>query len=137
MTEGYFREVGRIAALRPTILGHFDLITKHNGEGLLFDEEHPRYRAAALEALHAADPASTLLEINTGGMCRGYRRRPYPDQFLLREWRAMGGEIILTSDAHRAEDLIWDYDAAAEVARAAGYTRSVILTRCGREECEL
>ena len=70
-------------------------------------------------------------------MCRGYRRRPYPDLFLLREWRAMGGDVIITSDAHRAEDLIWGYDVAAEAARAAGYTRSVILTRCGRLECEL
>ena len=137
VVERYYTQVARVAAMKPTILGHLDLITRLNEDNCLFDEGCARYCNAALEALHTADPKETLLEINTGGMCRGYRRRPYPDQFLLREWRAMGGEIILTSDAHRAEDLIWGYDAAAEVARAAGYTRSVILTRCGRVECEL
>ncbi len=59
----------------------------------------PRYRAAALEALHAADPDATLLEINTGGVARGYRAAPYPALFLLREWRSMGGRSS-SSDAH-------------------------------------
>ena len=137
VTEGYFREVGRIAALRPTILGHFDLITKHNGDGLLFDETHPRYRAAALEALHAADPVSTLLEINTGGMARGYRKTPYPAHFILREWKAMGGRVILTSDAHSAHQILYGYEDSAALAKAAGFEKSSILTLGGEVECPL
>lgn len=91
MTEGYFRVVGAVAEKRPTILGHIDLITKLNAGNRFFDEESPRYRAAALEALHRTDPNGTLLEINTGGVARGYRTAPYPALFLLREWRAVGG----------------------------------------------
>lgn len=91
MTEGYFRAVGAVAEKKPTILGHIDLITKLNAGNRFFDEESPRYRAAALEALHRTDPNETLLEINTGGVARGYRTAPYPALFLLREWRAMGG----------------------------------------------
>lgn len=68
VAEGYFREAARVAAMRPTILGHLDLITKLNAGNRFFDEASPRYRAAALEALHAADPDATLLEINTGGV---------------------------------------------------------------------
>ena len=71
MAEGYYGEVRRMAARRPVILGHIDLITKFNEGTPLFDETSSRYRAAALEALHAADPAVTLLEINTGAMSRG------------------------------------------------------------------
>ena len=67
-------------------------------------------------------------------MSRGYRSAPYPALFLLREWRAMGGKIILTADAHSAETVVFGYDQAAELARAAGYERSVILTQGGREE---
>ena len=137
VVERYYEQVAWVAAMKPTILGHLDLITRLNEANSLFDEDSPRYRRAALEALHAADPGETLLEINTGGMSRGYRRRPYPDVFLLREWRDMGGRIILTSDAHRADNLIFGYDVAAVAARAAGYTHSVILTRSGQVECEL
>jgi len=134
MAERYYAEVRRMAARRPDILGHIDLIAKFNEDGAFFDEEAPRYRAAALEALHAADPVETLLEINTGAMSRGYRRTPYPALFLLREWRGMGGRIILTADAHRAGDIVYGYGQAAELARAAGFGRSTLLTLSGREE---
>lgn len=137
VTEGYFREVGRIAAMKPTILGHFDLITKHNGDGVLFDESHPRYKKAAIEALHAADPTATLLEINTGGMARGYRTAPYPALFLLREWKEMGGRIILTSDAHNADKILYGYADSVALARAAGFERASILTFAGERECSL
>lgn len=137
MTEGYFAQVAAVAALRPTILGHLDLITKHNAEGRLFDESAPRYRAAALAALHAADPAATLLEINTGGVARGYRTAPYPALFLLQEWRHMGGRVILTSDAHSAGAIVFGYGQAAELARAAGFSRAMILTASGPADCPL
>ena len=137
VTDLYYQEMARVAARKPPILGHFDIITKHNEGGRLFDEAAPRYRAAALEALHAADPAASLLEINTGGVSRGYRTVPYPALFLLREWKAMGGKIILTSDSHSADTIVSGYGQAAELARAAGFARSTILTRSGPVECSL
>ena len=137
MTEGYFRAVGAVAEKKPTILGHIDLINKLNAGNRFFDEESPRYRAAALEALHRTDPNGTLLEINTGGVARGYRTAPYPALFLLREWRAMGGRVILTADAHRKEHLLFGYDRAAELARTAGFTESAVLTAAGTELCPL
>lgn len=137
VAEGYFREVQTVAARKPTILGHFDLITKLNGGGRFFDEAAPRYRQAALAALHTADPKRTVLEINTGGMARGYRDAPYPALFLLREWRAMGGEIILTADAHTKETILYGYDTAAALAREAGFQRTVLLTGGGIVECPL
>lgn len=137
VTEGYFPEVARVAALRPTILGHLDLIAKFNAGNALFDESAPRYRAAALEALHAVDPSATLLEINTGGMARGYRDVPYPALFLLKEWRTMGGRIIFTADAHSASGLLYGYDLAADLARAAGFSAAAALTMSGIVEYPL
>lgn len=137
VAEGYFRDVARVAEKAPTILGHIDLITKLNAGNRFFDEEAPRYKAAALEALHAANPAQTLLEINTGGVSRGYRTTPYPALFLLREWRDMGGRIILTADTHSASTVVFGYDQAAALAQAAGFDRAVLLTRSGPLECPL
>ena len=137
VAEGYFREVARVAAMKPTILGHMDLITKFNAGNRFFDETSPRYKKAALEALSAADPKAPLLEINTGGMARGYRDAPYPALFLLREWRSMGGKIILTSDSHSADTILYGYDQSAELAKAAGFEASVLLTSAGAVECPL
>ena len=74
------------------------------------------------------------LEINTGAVSRGYRKTPYPALFLLREWRRMGGRIILTADAHSADAVVFFYEGAAELARAAGYGSSVLLTAAGDVE---
>lgn len=137
MAGDYYDEVRRMAAMCPTILGHIDLITKFNEKVPRFDEEDPRYRSAALDALHATDPGETLLEINTGAMFRGYRKTPYPALFLLREWRNMGGKIILTSDAHSTAAIVSGYKEAAELARGAGYERSAVLAGGGRIEYPL
>nr|WP_326183756.1 histidinol-phosphatase HisJ family protein [uncultured Oscillibacter sp.] len=137
MAEGYFGEVAQVAARRPTILGHIDLVTKLNAGNKFFDEDAPRYRQAALAALHAADPRATLLEINTGAVSRGYRDTPYPALFLLREWRAMGGRIILTSDSHSADTVVYGYDRAIAWAKAAGFDRAALLTMSGIGECPL
>ena len=137
LTEGYYRDVAAMAERKPAILGHIDLVTKLNRGNAFFDEEDPRYRAAALEALHHADPDRTVLEINTGAVARGYRDDPYPAPFLLKEWRAMGGQVILTADAHSPETVIFGYRQAAELACAAGYRESVLLTGRGWEPCPL
>lgn len=137
VAEGYFAEAARVAAKRPTILGHIDLITKLNAGNKFFDEEAPRYKRAALDALHAADPQATLLEINTGAISRGYRTTPYPALFLLKEWRTMGGRIILTSDSHSTDTVVYGYGQAAEWAKAVGFARSTLLTMGGAAECPL
>ena len=133
----YFASVAAMAEKEPDILGHIDLVTKLNGDGSFFDETDAAYRAAALDALHAADPARTLLEINTGAISRGYRVTPYPARFLLEEWRRMGGQVILTADTHSAETILYAYDLSVELALAAGYRESVLLTRNGWLPCSL
>ena len=137
LAEGYYRDVAAMAERRPAILGHIDLVTKLNRGNAFFDEDAPRYRAAALEALRHADPDRTLLEINTGAVSRGYRDTPYPALFLLEAWRSMGGQVILTADAHGPETIVSGYRQAAELAKAAGYRESMLLTGRGWEPCPL
>ena len=137
MAEEYYRQVAAMARRKPTLLGHIDLITKLNGAGEFFDESAPRYRTAALEALHAVDPAVTLLEINTGAMSRKHRTEPYPAPFLLEEWHRMGGRVIITADVHHKDHMVYAYDQAAEAAKAAGFKTAVLLTRNGPVEYAL
>ena len=126
-----------MAARKPDILGHIDLITKYSERHAFFDETDPRYRRAALDALRAVDTSATLLEINTGAMSRGWRTTPYPAPFILEEWRRMGGRIIVTADTHSPTTILYAYDKAIEAATAAGFKECAILTRNGVRECAL
>ena len=137
MAEAYYQEVGRIATMKPTILGHIDLITKLNAGNRLFDEEAPRYQRAALDALHAVEPKSTLLEVNTGAVARGYRNAPYPAMFLLRAWQKMGGRVILTADAHSTQHITYGYQQAIELVKAAGFDSTTLLTATGWKACPI
>ena len=135
--EAYFAEVAKVAAKGPDILAHIDLIKKLNGEGEFFDEESPRYKAAALKALAVAKEHDCRLEGNTGGVYRGYRKDFYPGAWLLGEWQKMGGRVIITADAHDTASLTFDFDEAAAALRAAGFTQVDVLTVNGFEAQEL
>ncbi len=99
--EDYYALVGEVR--RKTgcdIVGHFDLITKFNEDGSLFDTSHPRYRAAARKALDRLCRKPVIFEINTGAIARGYRTTPYPEPFILEELQRRGMPLILSSDCH-------------------------------------
>ena len=135
--EAYFAEVEKVAAQKPDILAHIDLIKKLNANGEFFDEESPRYKAAALKALQAAKDNDCLLEVNTGGVYRGYRKDFYPGPWLLGEWQKMGGKVIITSDSHDTGSLTYGFDEAAAAIKAAGFTSVEVLTGHGFETQEL
>ena len=135
--EAYFAEVEKVAAQKPDILAHIDLIKKLNANGEFFDEESPRYKAAALKALQAAKDNDCLLEVNTGGVYRGYRKDFYPGPWLLGEWQKMGGKVIITSDSHDINSLTYGFDEAAAAIKAAGFTSVEVLTGHGFETQEL
>lgn len=138
MAEAYFDAVAQVAVKGPTILGHFDLLKKLNKSGAFFDENSPRWRAAALGALEAACGKVGALEINTGGVARGYREDFYPAMFVLERWRELGGKIVLTADAHQIEGLLFGFAQAAEYAKRAGFDHLWVLNPQGQlEECNI
>ena len=52
MAESYFATMAKVVEKTGAdIVGHFDLVTKHNNSGRMFDEMHPRYISAALGAM--------------------------------------------------------------------------------------
>ncbi len=149
--EAYFANVAKMAQMKPTVLGHFDLIKKLNkpckiatdeqniaddkkSPYIFFDETAPRYVSAALNALKVARENDCLIEINTGAVSRGYRDDFYPSDFLLAEWQKMGGKITITADAHSAENLCFGFEQAAECAKKAGFTHQYVVHTGGRLE---
>ncbi len=99
--EQYYAMAGEIYdRTRCDVVGHFDLVTKFNEDGDLFDTNHPRYIAAADDAIERLLPCPVTFEINYGAVARGYRKTPYPDPRITDTLTKRGARIIRTSDCH-------------------------------------
>lgn len=92
------------------IIGHFDLITKYNDDGSLFDVNDPRYISAWQNAADAILKTPALVEINTGGMSRGYKKTPYPSKQIIEYFKSNGKKLIFSSDCHNKNFLLYGYD---------------------------
>lgn len=113
---------------KPAIIGHFDLVRYNNSILHMYDEESVEYRSMALEALRAMFETNALLEVNTGGVARGYMSSPYPAIFLLKEWKTWGGDVIINSDCHDSRFLDAGYDQAEEILLSIGYDHVMRLS---------
>jgi len=102
------------------IVGHFDLVTKFNEGGILFDENDSRYREAAFSCLEKLKDEDVIFEINTGAISRGYRKEPYPSRQILGRMAELGCRLTLTTDAHNAESLLCAYDHSVQYAKECG-----------------
>lgn len=110
LCEDYYAKLMCIGDVKPDIIGHFDLVTKFNEGGQLFDEDNPRYTAARKRAMDALLKLKVPFEINTGAIFRGYRTSPYPSGSAREYIRANGGKFILSSDSHRTDSLLCRFD---------------------------
>lgn len=137
VVEAYFANVAKVAEKKPTILGHFDLIKKINGDGKFFDEQDPRYKAAADSALMAAARNRCVLEVNTSAVFRGFRKDFFPSDEILKDWLALSGNVVITADAHDAKALTFGYEEAAAKLKALGYSKVQVLGKDGFKACEL
>ena len=104
------------------IVGHFDLITKFNEGGVLFDESAPRYRDMAIAALDELIAQDALFEVNTGALSRKYKTTPYPSEFLLKRILEKNGRVILSSDAHAKENLCYKFPEMMAYLESLGFT---------------
>ena len=105
--EDYYALIGDIySKTKCNIVGHFDLVTKFNEDGSLFDTNHPRYIAASDKALQKLLATPAIFEINTGAIARGYRKTPYPEKRLLDVILQSGKRVVRNSDCHNKDYLL-------------------------------
>lgn len=127
LAEEYYGELSRLfTRTRADIIGHFDLITKFKNRLSLTLND--RYYDAAFSAAEALVTAGKPFEINVGAIARGYRSSPYPDAKILRRIHELGGEIIITGDCHRADNLGKNLDIGCDLARECGFSHRLILS---------
>jgi histidinol-phosphatase (PHP family) len=131
--EVWWRYFAELAALARSgladVLAHPDLVK-------IFGRRPAPETVAACheEAAAAAAEAGIAVEVSTAGL-----RKPvgelYPDAAFLARCRELGAGATLASDAHVAQDVGRDFDAALAHLRAAGYeTVTVFAARAARQE---
>ena len=119
------------------IIGHYDLITKHQEKNPLFDTTCKEYRFAAIEAAEALQGKIPCFEVNTGAISRGFRTSPYPDKFIIKEMKRLGYGVVITSDCHDANFVDCHFAQSRELLRECGYTEQQVLTKDGFVPMEL
>ena len=130
--EAYFETLAHMKERTDAdIIGHFDLITKYENRGVSLPVDGARYTAAWRSALGAlADKA--IFEINTGAISRGYKSEPYPSLDVLYELSSKGGRVILSSDAHKKENIGACFAEGERILREAGFESAAFTDRSGQ-----
>jgi len=132
MAEAYYATITDIAVKTDAdIIGHFDLIMKYNFDCKLFDEHHPRYKRAALNAMDKILETCRIFEVNTGAMYRLGKPEPYPSSFMLKELYKRGGEVIITGDSHNAESICHAFKETGDLLKHCGFRHQKRLTKNG------
>ncbi|MFA5043588.1 MAG: histidinol-phosphatase HisJ family protein [Kiritimatiellia bacterium] len=120
----YFGLIGKLADSRwANVVGHLDLPKKFGHRPSDRD-----LKEMAQPALDRVAEAGMAIEINSSGL-----RRPvheiYPSALLLALAKERDIPICFGSDAHRPEEVGWEFDASLALARSAGYTHAVRFRR--------
>lgn len=138
LAEVYFSQVATVAKkTKCDIVGHFDLITKFDSnENVLFKESR-EYKNYALCAADEIMKNCKVFELNTGVIFRGYKKNPYPADFVLRHLKQKNADIILSGDAHCGDALCFGFDEAEKYLKSIGFEHRVVLTENGFEKVKL
>ena len=112
------------------VVGHFDLVAKFNEGNKYFDEDADWYKKCVIDTLDEVTKAKPVFEVNTGAISRGYNKI-YPSEFILKEIKKRGCDVVVTSDCHNAETLGNAYDKAIERVKKCGFETIKVLTKDG------
>lgn len=128
LVEGYYRLLIQMIRLRPPeILGHLDVLKKNNAGSRFFDETETWYRKIVTETLDAIREREIIVEVNTGGISRGYTAEMYPSDWILALMRERNIPVVLSSDAHHPDTIDAFYPEALKKMKDMGYVTQRIL----------
>ncbi len=99
------------------VQGHFDLIQKYG----LFDGAGEEYQKLALAAVDEVLQNVPFIEVNTGAIGRGYRKTPYPDDFILKHLKKKGAKLVLNGDSHSVDTLTTHFEESIQALSEMGF----------------
>lgn len=134
----YYKLIGDMAeAMKPDIIAHLDLIKKNNLDNYFFDESESWYIETVRNCLKRISNTSSIIEINTGGVARGYMTEFYPSDWILKEVLDMKIPVTISSDSHKSEDVAYGFDDAVLKLEAMGFEKISYLSDNGWQEANI
>ena len=125
--EFYSRITQMVEKFRPEIIGHFDLIKINNTQNQFFHEGESWYKDEVMKVLEYISSKGTMLDVNTGGITRGFLTDPYPSAWAIREAASLKIPVTLNSDAHSPEHIDGNFELVTQILKDAGYREKMIL----------
>ena len=109
--KAYFEaERALIREGRYTFLGHVDLVRKFNEKHPFFDEGSAWYREELVRTADLIAERGARVEINTGGMARGWLSDAYPSRAFRDLLTERGVPFLLNADAHSVDALDYAFE---------------------------
>ena len=112
------------------IVGHFDKIKMHNRDRY-FHEEDKWYRDLLMETLTLIKEKSLIVEVNTRGIYKKRSSDFYPSTWVFPIMKEMNIPVVISSDAHKPEELTLCFDEAEKALKAAGYKETMCFQNGG------
>ncbi len=126
----YYNNVkNMVLTQKPQVIAHLDLIRKFNDGNRYFDEEEQWYKDCVLDVLQVIASSNCIIELNTGGIYRGYTTTPYPSRFILVEAKKLGIDVMINADAHNKDGLAYKFDECIQLLKEVGYTEVKVLNK--------
>ncbi len=122
-----------------TFMAHPDLIRKQNSlkneKGPLFHENESWYKKEISLTAKDIAQAGVCVEINTGGMARGYMDLPYPSAYFMEKLFEYKVPLTINSDSHSVKTLDYWFEEAVQYAKKTGY-KELMFFRSGHLESQ-
>jgi histidinol-phosphatase (PHP family) len=115
------------------IIAHMDKIKMHN-RGRFFSEEDVWYKDLVRKAIDLVYNKNLIVEINSRGLYKKRCDSFYPSDFILQIIAKKGIPMIISSDAHKAEELDLFYKEAVNKLKQIGIQNLVYLSDNGWKE---
>jgi histidinol-phosphatase (PHP family) len=129
--EGYFLEIARSATSGLfDVIGHCDIVKKFGA----FVSRH--VEELTWQALQEIKKAGLCIEINTSGLRRD-EREVYPGEKILGMVRDLKIPLTLGSDAHKPEQVGFQFDKGLELVEKFGSGRISVFDRRQRSELKV
>ncbi|CAI4210558.1 unnamed protein product [Parascedosporium putredinis] len=127
--ERYYDEQhDMLLALRPRVVGHFDLIRLLSDDPARDPSLRPGIWSRILRNLRVAVQAGAWLECNTSALRKGLAE-PYPAAPVARAYLEMGGRFTFSDDSHGIAQIATNYPRGLDYLESLGVTEVWTLER--------
>lgn len=138
LLEIYYGNVTEFALeYKPNIIGHLDLVKKLNVNKRYFDPKSAWYGRMLGDVCEKIAGSGCIVEVNTGGISRGYIDEPYPSAEILACLYDLNVPVTVSSDAHDISGLDCWFDEAERLLKKIGYKSVKQLTSTGFADKEI